>query len=105
MLCSPTPVSDRDSARCLGDGGLARLSQTMAVQVNVHEAKSQLSKLLARVEEGEEIVIARNGRPVATLTASRGRGEPHSGRGAWRDEVDMGRFDEADAEIARDFGA
>ena len=35
--------------------------------VNVHEAKSQLSKLLARVASGEEIVIARAGRPVARL--------------------------------------
>lgn len=37
--------------------------------VNVHEAKSQLSKLLARVEQGEEFVIARSGKPVARLTA------------------------------------
>jgi prevent-host-death family protein len=34
---------------------------------NVHEAKSSLSKLLARVEAGDEVVIARNGRPVARL--------------------------------------
>jgi prevent-host-death family protein len=36
-------------------------------QVNVHEAKTQLSKLLARVEAGEEVVIARAGKPVARL--------------------------------------
>lgn len=36
-------------------------------QVNVHEAKSQLSKLLEQVEAGERIVIARAGRPVAVL--------------------------------------
>jgi prevent-host-death family protein len=36
-------------------------------QVNVHEAKSQLSKLLEQVESGERIVIARAGRPVAVL--------------------------------------
>lgn len=35
--------------------------------VNVHEAKTHLSRLLARVEAGEEIVIARGGRPVARL--------------------------------------
>lgn len=35
--------------------------------VNVHEAKTQLSRLLARVELGEEVVIARNGKPVAQL--------------------------------------
>jgi prevent-host-death family protein len=37
--------------------------------VNVHEAKSRLSELLVRVEAGEEIVIARAGKPVAQLTA------------------------------------
>lgn len=35
--------------------------------VNVHQANPQLSRLLARVEAGEEIVIARNGKPVARL--------------------------------------
>ena len=40
----------------------------MKVQVNVHEAKTRLSELLARVEAGDEVVIARAGRPVATLT-------------------------------------
>jgi prevent-host-death family protein len=35
--------------------------------VNVYEAKTQLSRLLDRAEAGEEIVISRNGRPVARL--------------------------------------
>ena len=35
--------------------------------VNVHEAKTTLSALLAEVERGEEITIARNGTPVAKL--------------------------------------
>lgn len=35
--------------------------------VNVHEAKTHLSRLLARAERGEEVVIARNGEPVARL--------------------------------------
>ena len=37
--------------------------------VTIHEAKTQLSKLLARVEAGEEIIIARGKDPVAKLTA------------------------------------
>ena len=37
--------------------------------VNIHEAKTQFSKLIARVEAGEEIVIARGGTPVARLIA------------------------------------
>ena len=35
--------------------------------LNVHEAKTHLSKLLERVEAGEEVIIARAGRPVARL--------------------------------------
>ena len=37
--------------------------------VNVHEAKTHLSRLLERVEQGEEIVIARNNQPIARLVA------------------------------------
>ena len=36
--------------------------------VNIYEAKSQLSALLERAQAGEEIVIARAGKPVARLT-------------------------------------
>ena len=35
--------------------------------VNVHEAKTHLSRLLARVVKGEEVVIARSGKPIARL--------------------------------------
>lgn len=41
----------------------------MAVEINVHEAKTHLSRLLERVALGEEIIIARAGVPVARLTA------------------------------------
>lgn len=37
------------------------------LQVNVHEAKTQLSRLLQQVEAGQEVVIARSGKPVARL--------------------------------------
>ena len=47
--------------------------------VNVHEAKTHLSRLLERVERGEEIVIARAGKPVARLVPA----EPKVTRGAW----------------------
>ncbi|MDX2023852.1 MAG: type II toxin-antitoxin system Phd/YefM family antitoxin [Deltaproteobacteria bacterium] len=36
-------------------------------EINVHEAKTHFSRLLARVSAGEEIIIARDGRPVARL--------------------------------------
>jgi prevent-host-death family protein len=37
--------------------------------VNVHEAKTNFSRLLAKVERGGEIIIARSGKPVARLVA------------------------------------
>lgn len=37
------------------------------MEVNVHEAKTHLSKLLRRVRAGEEITIARAGKPIAKL--------------------------------------
>jgi prevent-host-death family protein len=37
------------------------------LEVNVHEAKTHLSRLLLKVEQGEEVVIARSGKPIARL--------------------------------------
>jgi prevent-host-death family protein len=45
----------------------------MATKVNTHEAKTHLSQLLARVQAGEEIVIARAGTPVARLVPMESR--------------------------------
>lgn len=39
------------------------------VKVNIYEAKTQLSKLVERAAKGEDIVIAKNGEPVAVLVA------------------------------------
>ncbi|HEX5135852.1 MAG TPA: type II toxin-antitoxin system Phd/YefM family antitoxin [Planctomycetota bacterium] len=41
----------------------------MATEVSVHEAKTHLSRLLRRVAAGEQVIIARAGKPVAILTA------------------------------------
>jgi prevent-host-death family protein len=73
-------------------------------QVNVHEAKTQLSRLLQEVEKGEEIVIARNGTPVAKLVPhveERKPREPGWAKGRIWMAPD---FDEYDEQIARDFG-
>jgi prevent-host-death family protein len=40
----------------------------MAGAVNMHEAKSTLSQLVKRAEAGEDVIIARNGKPVVRLT-------------------------------------
>ena len=63
------------------------------VTVNVHEAKTNLSRLLAQVEAGEEVVIARNGKPVARLVRvqRQGRRQPDTWRG--RIKIDDSFFD------------
>ena len=63
------------------------------VIVNVHEAKTRLSQLLARVESGEDVVIARNGKPVARLVGCHGRGKRQFGAMAGQITVDDGFFD------------
>ncbi|MFN0023334.1 MAG: type II toxin-antitoxin system Phd/YefM family antitoxin [Parvularculaceae bacterium] len=39
----------------------------MTIQVNVGEAKARLSELIARVEKGQEVIIARDNQPVVRL--------------------------------------
>jgi prevent-host-death family protein len=52
------------------------------VQVNIHEAKTQLSRLLELVEQGETVTIARHGKSVAELVRVRGSRFPiGAGRG------------------------
>lgn len=75
----------------------------MAHTVNVYEAKTRLSALLAEVEAGGEVVIARAGRPVARLVSA---GEPTSARipGAWRGQITVADdFDVLPDEIAQAF--
>ena len=70
-------------------------------QVNVHEAKTHLSRLLEEVEGGEEIIIGRNGRPVARLVPFQGRGTRVSGALKSKLRIE-GEFDEPAAD--RDTG-
>ncbi len=68
------------------------------MQVNVHEAKTHLSRLLQRVENGEEITIARGNKPIARLVPIRSLRKHAQG-------MDQGKvriaedFDAADPEI------
>ena len=57
--------------------------------VNVHEAKTNLSKLLVQVEAGEEVVIARNGKPVARLVQCKPKAKPQFG--SWKGKI---KFDD-----------
>ena len=70
---------------------------------NIHQAKTQLSKLVERVLQGEEIVIGRAGKPVAKLVPYERSVQPRQG-GQWHGQVTIeDDFDELPAEIARAF--
>jgi len=47
----------------------------LTITVNMHEAKSQLSRLVERVCQGEEVIIAKDGDPVARLVPVRALGK------------------------------
>jgi prevent-host-death family protein len=57
--------------------------------VNIHEAKTHLSRLIEEVAAGDEVIIARNGRPVARLLPIAGRLRPRR-PGQWRGQVTIG---------------
>jgi prevent-host-death family protein len=68
-------------------------------QVNVYEAKTQFSKLLQQVEAGDEIVIARHGKPIARLVPLQRTAAPRQ-LGSLRGKIWMAPdFDEPDQEL------
>ncbi len=88
---------------------MAKLGQDdrlICVRVNVGQAKTDLSKLLARVEAGEDIEIARDGIPIARLVgidAARGPGARFlAARGSLSGQISIGEdFEFTDAEIGQ----
>jgi prevent-host-death family protein len=75
-------------------------------QVGMHEAKTKLSQLVERAEAGEDIVIARNGKPVARLVPIARVARRAALRGVWRGRVNIADdFDELPDDIADAFGA
>jgi prevent-host-death family protein len=77
-----------------------------AEQFNIHEAKTQLSRIIERVENGEEVVISRAGVPVAKVVPMPARAN-RRGRGSLAGQVELADdwdSPEVNAEIATDFG-
>jgi len=71
----------------------------------MHEAKTQLSRLVERALEGEEIVITRRGRAAVRLVPERPKGGFASLQGVWKGKAKIADdFDELPDEIARAFG-
>ena len=72
----------------------------------MHEAKTKLSQLVERAEAGEEIVIARNGTPVARLVPVAGTSSFSAARGLWKGQVRIADdFDELPDDLADALGA
>jgi prevent-host-death family protein len=83
------------------------MSGDAAEQFNIHDAKTNLSKIIERVEHGEEIIISRAGHPVAKVIPLAG-GIQRAGRGSLRGQLVLAPDWDCDAvneSIAADFGA
>lgn len=68
----------------------------------MHEAKTALSKLIAEVEAGEQVVIARAGKPVVELVVHR-PSAVRFGTAAGLISIEEGAFSWPDAEVAAQF--
>lgn len=75
-------------------------------KVNVHLAKTTLSKLLNKAEQGEETIITRSGKPIAKLVPYKGQESQKEPRkfGQWKGKVWFSEdYDQADTEIQKAF--
>jgi prevent-host-death family protein len=82
------------------------MSADAAEQFNIHDAKTNLSRIIERVEHGEEIIISRAGRPVAKVVPLPGRVQ-RDGRGSLHGRLVLAPdwdSDEVNDAIAADFG-
>jgi prevent-host-death family protein len=82
------------------------MSSDAAAQFNIHDAKTNLSRIIDRVEHGEEIIISRAGTPVAKVIPLT-RKVHRSGRGSLRGKLVVAEdwdTPEVNESIARDFG-
>lgn len=73
------------------------------MQVNIHEAKTNLSKLIEKISKGEEVIIAKAGKPVAKLSQYKEKLKPRKG-GLLKGKIWVSPdFDEEDEEINKMF--
>jgi len=82
------------------------MSSDAADQFNIHDAKTNLSRIIDRVEHGEEIIISRAGRPVAKVIPLEGRVQ-RRGRGSLRGKLVLASdwdSDTVNESIAAEFG-
>lgn len=71
--------------------------------INIHQAKTNLSKLVAKTQAGEEVIISKAGKPVAKLVAYEEKLEPRK-PGLWKGKISVpDDFDDEDEEINKLF--
>lgn len=70
---------------------------------NIHQAKTNLSKLIDKTQKGEDVIIAKAGKPVAKLVAYKEKMKPRK-FGLWKGKVWMAdNFNDEDKEINKLF--
>ena len=82
------------------------MTNDSAAQFNIHDAKTNLSRIVERVESGEEIIISRAGKPVAKVIPLSHR-VTRTGRGSLAGKLVLAEdwdSDEVNDAIADDFG-
>jgi prevent-host-death family protein len=73
------------------------------MQVNIHEAKTNLSRLLALVNEGEEVIIAKSGKPIARLSKYSATAKRQLGRDNGLFEIPENFDDPLPEDVLKDF--
>ena len=72
--------------------------------MNIHEAKTNFSRLIVEVQAGREVVITRSGRPVARLVPYVGEATTRRTPGGWEGRVRIAKdFDDLPAEVLAGF--
>jgi len=77
----------------------------MALRVGMHEAKTSFSRLVARAEAGEEVIVQRSGTDVARIVAVPAPQPFEDSFGIWKGQVHMGDdFDDLPPDVAAALG-
>jgi len=77
---------------------------SLGMQINIHEAKTHLSRLVERAAAGEEIIIGKAGKPMAVLVRYQGSKKTPRKPGGWKGKAWISPdFDRPDREIEKLF--
>lgn len=99
---APSNIVDKSTAILVKLAKLANLINNMQI-INIHKAKTNLSKLIEKTQNGEEVIIAKAGKPVVKLVPFKEKLKPRK-PGLWKGKIWIADdFDEEDEEINKLF--